>query len=147
FTTRRVKKLAITSGMLTPVAQAAAKKPKSAKPVYTALGVPTGTIVISCGKGEVVCPGVNAANPTKNSWYLFKYHPNNPTSPIPEMTGKDLKLSGTRADIDQTQGPVVLMQFTGHGAKVFGKITADEAHRGRIVSATAGQKVLQHFAI
>ena len=63
------------------------------------------------------------------------------------MTGKDLKLSGTRADTDPTQGPVVLMQFTNKGAKIFQEITKAEAQRGRFVSSTAGQKIPQHFAI
>jgi len=149
FTTRKAKKLKITAKSLTPVSKAPKKQPKgkAAKPVYTALGVPSGTIVASCGKGEVVCPGLNTVNPTTTSWYLFKHTAADATNPIPEMTGKDLKLSGTRADIDPTQGPVVLMQFTGHGAKIFQQITKTEAIRGRVVSSTVGQKVTQHFAI
>ena len=81
-----------------------------------------------CGIGEVVCPGVQAANPTQNYWYLFKYTP--PT--VPEMTGSDLKLSGTRQDFDtQTNEPIVTMQFTKKGAKKFAEITRAEAQRGQ----------------
>ena len=58
------------------------------------------------------------------------------------MTGKELKLSGTRADFDPTTGePVVLMQFTGKGNKAFHQVTKNIAVRGSI------QKAEQHFAI
>src|SRR5713226_5621896 len=155
FTTRKAQKLKITAASVEQprTLQAATPKKKSKqpakpkKPVYAALGVPNGTIVASCGKGTVVCPGVNQVNPTKTSWYLFKHTKATAPKPIPEMSGKDLKLSGTRADIDPTQGPVVLMQFTHHGASVFQQITAQEAQRGRLISSTVGQKVQQHFAI
>src|SRR5712691_1889725 len=155
FTTRKAAKLGITAASVEQQRslQAAAPKKKAKqpakakKPVYAALGVPNGTIVASCGKGTVVCPGVNQPNPTKTSWYLFKHTKLTAPSPIPEVTGADLKLSGTRADIDPTQGPVVLMQFTGKGAKIFQKITAAEAQRGHFRSSIVGQKVEQHFAI
>ena len=109
-------------------------------------GVPPRTVVISCGIGEVVCPGVQQTNPTSNSYYLFKYSP--PT--VPEMTGSDLKLSGTRQDFDtQTQAPIVTMQFTKTGAKKFAEITRREAQRGKLLSNTigGGQQIDQHFAI
>jgi len=108
--------------------------------------VPPGAVVVSCGIGEVVCPGVNQANPTSNSYYLFRYTP--PT--VPEMTGSDLKLSGTRQDFDpQTQAPIVTMQFTKKGAKKFAEITRQEAQRGKLLSNTIGQgqQIDQHFAI
>ncbi len=108
--------------------------------------MPTGTVVVTCGIGEVVCPGVAAANPTTNSFYLLKFDP--PT--VPEMTGKDLNLGGTRQDFDTRTGePIVLMQFTKDGAKRFGEITAREAQRGKLLSNTigGGQKITQHFAI
>jgi len=113
---------------------------------YKLFGVPPGTVVISCGVGEVVCPGVSDANPTSTSYYLFK---NSPPA-IPEMTGSDLKLSGTRQDFDtQTQEPIVTMQFTKKGGKQFAEITRREAQRGKLLSNTigGGQKIEQHFAI
>jgi SecD/SecF fusion protein len=113
---------------------------------YKLFGVPPGTVVISCGVGEVVCPGVSDANPTSTSYYLFK---NSPPA-IPEMTGSDLKLSGTRQDFDtQTQEPIVTMQFTKKGGKKFAEITRREAQRGKLLSNTigGGQKIEQHFAI
>ena len=36
-------------------------------------GVPPKTVVLSCGVGEVVCPGVNTQNPTTNSYYLCRF--------------------------------------------------------------------------
>ncbi len=108
--------------------------------------VPPGTVVISCGVGEVVCPGVQQVNPTSNSYYLFKNSPPD----VPEMTGSDLKLSGTRQDFDpQSQAPIVTMQFTKEGGKKFAEITRREAQRGKLLSNTIGQgqQINQHFAI
>src|SRR6266511_1854019 len=74
-------------------------------------------------------------------------------NPIPEMTGAELKLSGTRADFDtQTGQPIVLMQFTGKGKKIFHEITRREAQRGSIKaqgqsSSEAVNQFAQHFAI
>jgi SecD/SecF fusion protein len=110
---------------------------------YVVFGVPKNTVVVSCGTDAVACPGV-ATTPTTTYWYLFKYDnpddPNNPR-PVPELTGSDLKLSGTRADFDQTRGPIVLMQFTGHGSKKFQSITKSLYQRGNLLGTP------QHFAI
>jgi SecD/SecF fusion protein len=140
FATKKAKQLGITPAS---VEGASGKH----GPRYRLYAVPKGMVVAQCGIGEVVCPGVAQANPTTNSWYLFKYDPQNANNPIPEMTGRDLKLSGTRADVDPNQGPIVLMQFTNHGADVFHKITRREAQYGRTQTSAAGQKVEGHFAI
>ena len=118
-------------------------------------GVPPKTVVVSCGVGEVVCPGVGVENPTKNVYYLLRYDPDNadPNKVVPEMTGADLKLAGTRQDFDTTTGePIVTMQFTDEGADRFGEITNREADRGRARhNITGGQgdpsQSFQHFAI
>jgi SecD/SecF fusion protein len=111
---------------------------------FKLFGVPPKTVVVSCGVGEVVCPGVQAAEPTRNSWYLLRYDP----PKVPEMTGVDLKLSGTRQDFDpQTGQPIVLLDFTGKGADKFQEITRQEAIRGKLLSGRFGDKVEQHFAI
>ncbi|MDX6438478.1 MAG: SecD/SecF fusion protein [Gaiellaceae bacterium] len=115
-------------------------------------GVPPKTAVLECGIGEVVCPDVNAANPTRNYFYLIRFDPTNPDPKkvVPEMTGADLKLSGTRADFDTNTGePIVLMQFTDKGADKFGEITREEAQRGKLLSNSigGGQMITQHFAI
>jgi SecD/SecF fusion protein len=115
---------------------------------WKVLTVPHDTVVISCSlKTTTVCP--NAATggdvPPKGQtdYYLFKRgpYPNDRYGPYPNMKGTELKLSGTRADIDPTQGPVVLMQFTGKGNKAFHRVTRNEAIRGSI------QQADQHFAI
>jgi SecD/SecF fusion protein len=110
---------------------------------YRVLAVPEKTIVLTCGaEPEVVCPGVNEAPPTRTYYYLFRYQPDEKKRPIPEMTGADLKLSGTRQDFDPNTGEaIVLMQFTGKGGKKFHDITRDEAQRGQARGAE------QHFAI
>jgi SecD/SecF fusion protein len=112
--------------------------------------VPEGTVVVQCGIGEVVCPGVPEQNPTQNYFYLFKYEP----PEIPEMTGEDLKLSGTRQDFDtRTNEPIVLMEFTDSGADTFQEITRNEAQRGRLLYNSVGggqgapENYFQHFAI
>ena len=101
------------------------------------LRVPAKTIVVS-----------SAPTAGVSGFYLFKHIP----SQIPEMTGKDLKLSGTRADLSPDTGlPVVLMQFTGHGKKVFHAITKREAQRGQLVGngncSQTPPAGAQHFAI
>ncbi|HKP18826.1 MAG TPA: protein translocase subunit SecD [Gaiellaceae bacterium] len=132
-------------------AAAAAKNPKS----YKIFGVPQETVVITCGESAVVCPSVNESPPTRTYYYLMKYQPESKTKPIPEMTGGDLKLSGTRQDFDpQTSQPEVLLAFTGHGRKQFREITKDEAVRGKLSYERFGRSqgadpdnFNQHFAI
>ncbi len=64
------------------------------------------------------------------------------------MTGADLKLDGTRSDISQTEGPIVLMQFTDKGGEKFHAITRDLAARGQAASNQVGHdNALQSFAI
>ncbi|HVD26185.1 MAG TPA: protein translocase subunit SecD [Gaiellaceae bacterium] len=111
-------------------------------------GVPEKTIILNCGIGERYCPGTNEQPPTRNYYYLFKYDPDSKTHPVPEMTGADLKLDGTRSDISQTEGPIVLMQFTGKGGDKFHKITRDLAARGQAAEHQVGHDAaLQSFAI
>jgi SecD/SecF fusion protein len=112
--------------------------------------VPEGTVVVECGIGEESCPGVGEQFPTQNYFYLFKYEP----PEIPEMTGKHLKLSGTRQDFDTRTGePIVLMEFTGEGAERFEEITRNEAQRGRLLYNSVGggqgppENFFQNFAI
>jgi SecD/SecF fusion protein len=108
------------------------------------LAVPNQMVVVTCGENAVVCPGGpqgQGVTPDRTYYYLFKYEPPN----IPQMTGEDLKLDGTRADFDTSPGgggrPIVMMEFTGRGADKFEEITRDEWTRGRIRQAP------QHFAI
>ena len=114
------------------------------------LAVPNSMVVITCGKSERYCPGV-PDRPDRTYFYLFNYHPNDKSDPIPEMTGSDLKLKGTRQDIDTTTNqPIVLMQFTKSGGKKFQKITQELADRGKVVHNRIGgddQNAFQQFAI
>ena len=104
---------------------------------YKLFGTPNGTVVVSCGVQAVVCPGVGTA-PTGNSYYLLKYDPPS----VPQMTGDDLKLSGTRQDFDTTSNqPIVLLDFTKKGSDRFQEITRAEYVRGKLRNAP------QHFAI
>jgi SecD/SecF fusion protein len=113
--------------------------------------VPENTVVVSCAVASGNCLSSQQLT-TKTGFYLLK-HSDNANNPIPEMTGRELKLSGTRADIDpQSNGPVVLMQFTNKGKKIFHTITRREAERGALVcqgqrDAQAVQQCSQHFAI
>jgi SecD/SecF fusion protein len=120
------------------------KAPKGDK----VLPVPHNTVVITCQSDtSAVCPngtGGDVPPPGKTDYYLFKHgpYPNDQYGPYPNMTGTELKLSGTRQDFDPTTGdPVVLMQFTGKGNKAFFKVTKNEAVRGSIRGTP------QHFAI
>ena len=106
--------------------------------------VPEEMVVVTCGEGAVVCPGGQNGSgvpPDRTYYYLFEYDPPN----VPQMTGEDLKLSGTRADFDTSPGasgrPIVTMEFTKAGSDKFEKITRDEWIRGKLRQAP------QHFAI
>lgn len=113
------------------------------------LGVPDGLIVLSCGPPEsIFCPGVGA-QPAKDVYYVFSYRPTDSKSPIPELTGRDLELKGTRSDFDQSGAPVVLLQFTGAGEDKFHDITRRLADRGVLQTQQfgTGQDLFQHFAI
>jgi len=106
--------------------------------------LPENTVVITCGPDAVICPGgPQGIVPEQRYYYLFNHRPNDPEDPSPEMSGTDLKLSGTRQDFDTTGGggPIVLMQFTDDGGDKFQEITAEEHQRGRL------QRAPQHFAI
>ena len=99
--------------------------------------------VVSCGEGSVVCPGAGGAGvaPDRTYYYLFEYDPPN----VPQMTGEDFKLSGTRADFDTSPGasgrPIVTMEFTDSGSDKFEDITRGLWIRGKL------RNVPQHFAI
>jgi SecD/SecF fusion protein len=122
------------------------KIPKS----WHVLRLPANTVVVSCDVTGGKCP-TGVPDNSKTGFYLLK-HSDDPAKPIPEMTGRELKLSGTRADFDpQTNLPIVTMQFTGKGKKIFHKITRAEAQRGSLAGGncnTTGQPAnAQHFAI
>jgi SecD/SecF fusion protein len=113
---------------------------------WSLFGTPPKTVVLTCGVDEVVCPGVQTVNPDSDSYYLIRYEP----PEIPEMTGADLQLSGTRSDFNpQTGEPIVTLAFTDAGADKFQTITRDIAQRGKLLSNTVGQgqKIEQNFAI
>ena len=102
---------------------------------YQMMTAPGRTVVITCDSTTAtVCPGVSTAPlPGVTYYYLFKHgvYPGDSNSPYPQMTGKELKLSGTQADVDPSSGqPIVTMQFTGKGNKLFHQITRNEAQRG-----------------
>jgi SecD/SecF fusion protein len=111
--------------------------------------VPDGMVVITCGASDpdqaaaAICPGGQGqgANPNQTNYYLFKYVP----PEIPQMTGEDFKLSGTRADFDTSPGggnrPIVTMEFTSSGSDKFEEITRQLHIRGNL------RKAPQHFAI
>jgi SecD/SecF fusion protein len=106
--------------------------------------VPEGMVVVTCGEGAVVCPGGpqgSGVAPDRTYYYLFRYEP----PEIPQMTGEDFVLSGTRADFDTSPGgagrPIVTMEFTGSGSDKFEDITRGLWIRGKTKNAP------QHFAI
>jgi SecD/SecF fusion protein len=119
------------------------KAPKGDK----VLPVPHNTVVITCSaKTSTVCPGDPQGLPLGNhvDYYLFKHgpYPGDRYGPFPNLTGKELNLSGTRQDFDPSTGePIVLIQFNSQGNKAFASVTKNEAVRGSIKQAP------QHFAI
>ena len=113
--------------------------------------VPPQSIVLTCGESAVVCPGVNAVNPTQTFYYLFEYRPGAEEDRVPQITGEDLKLDGTRQDFDpQTNEPVVTLEFTDEGGDRFHDVTRELARRGRSQAAllrVEDEQAYQHFAI
>lgn len=111
------------------------------------LGTPPGTVVLECGIGEVVCPGVEVENPSRDSYYLIRHDPPR----APELDGADLEPEGTRSDFDSVTGePIVTMQFTAAGAARFTEMSARTAGRGKQLSQASNIDPilsLQHFAI
>jgi len=105
--------------------------------------VPPKTTVVSCSAPSASsCPGETTADGLPpnggTDYYLFKHgsYPNDRYASdgmYPNMTGKDLKLSGTQEQIDPNSGqPIVTMQFTGHGNSIFHQVTKNEVQRGQI---------------
>jgi SecD/SecF fusion protein len=94
--------------------------------------VPEGRTILTCNESSRLCPGVGV--PTQEYYYLFKYQPDNAEEPIPELTGEDLNGSGTRADFDQNNQPIVTLDFTDAGGDKFHDITRELAQRGRAQS-------------
>jgi SecD/SecF fusion protein len=129
-------------------------KQANLKPPFTVRAVPHNTVVVTCDSTEVVCPGNlpqqgNAIPPPPKGsyYYLFTHDPNKTAvgkvKGVPQLTGSDLKLSGTRQDFDPTTNePVVLMQFTGSGSHKFQEVTSEEYNRGHNRNG-----IPQHFAI
>jgi len=138
------KKLVV--GPVTTKAAALKKRGGKVPEGFKLLAVPPGTVVVSCAPGEI-CPTRSGGTvATTRLWYLMRYNPPD----VPEMTGADLKLSGTRQDFDpQTNEPIVSMRFTNAGGKKFAEITRAEAQRGKLLTNTVGggQAIFQHFAI
>jgi SecD/SecF fusion protein len=117
------------------------------------LKVPAHMLVVRC-PASTGCIGAGTAATTGTYYYLMKYYPQATAKQpqIPEMTGGDLVLSGTRADFGQAGSPVVLLQFTNHGSDQFQKITREEADRGKLRFTSTGSQgdylnYTQHFAI
>jgi SecD/SecF fusion protein len=143
-----------TKNLLPTLQQAEKKQNRTFKGPGQVLRVPQNTVVVSCDVASGNCLSSQPVN-SKTAFYLLKHRQPNAEGEngIPEMTGADLKLSGTRADIDpQTGGPVVLMQFTGRGKKIFHQITQREAQRGALIcqgktDSASVQNCSQHFAI
>ena len=111
------------------------------------MGVPPKETVLICGIGERYCPGVGEPDPRQNYFYLLRYQPNDKESPVPEMTGEDLKLDGTQQDFGQSGEPIVLMEFTDKGAGKFHDVTRKIVQNSRLKSSQGRGEVLESFAI
>jgi SecD/SecF fusion protein len=111
------------------------------------MGVPQKMTILTCGTTERYCPGIGD-NVDRDYYYLLRYQPRDKENPVPEMTGEDLKLSGTRQDYDSSSGqPIVLMDFTDKGADKFHDVTKDIVDSSRFRSSQGRGKVLDSFAI
>ena len=98
--------------------------------------VPQGRTILTCNQSSRLCPG--AGVPTQEYYYLFKYQPDNAEERIPEITGEDLNGSGTRAEFDQNNQPIVTLDFTDAGGDKFHDVTRGLAQRGALRANTSG---------
>ena len=93
--------------------------------------VPEKTVVITCTPTpQNGCPGNTNVGTTY--YYLFKYDPTNAdeSKRIPEMTGGELKSSGTQADFDQFGQPIVRLAL-----HLQGRATTSSGSRATSTSA------------
>ena len=112
------------------------------------LAVPGKAVVVTCDQAvTVACPGLATAPAVGTTYYyLFKHgvFPGDSENPYPQMTARISTSSGSQATVDPNGGgPIVTMQFTSQGDKLFHQITRDEAVRGQ----TLGNNDFQSFAI
>jgi SecD/SecF fusion protein len=112
------------------------------------LGVPPGSVVLECGIGEHVCPGLLVEHPRSDSFYLVRFDPPR----APELDVGDLELEETWQNADTTTGePVVLLRVTDAGADEFSVLTDRLADRGRMRFDVSGgghpMATYQHLAI
>ena len=75
-------------------------------------------------------PGGGGVAPDRTYYYLFKYDPPN----VPQMTGEDLKLSGTRADFDTSPGA---RRRADRDDGVHGRRARTSSRRSRATSGSA----------
>jgi SecD/SecF fusion protein len=121
---------------------------------------PAGTRVLTVPAHEIIvaCPGASgclgATTSSATDYYALKYVPLSGAGQgsIPELTGADLVQRRTHSDVGTVGHPIVLLQFTDHGSKVFERITRAEAQRGAAKYGLAGKRgdhvnYVQHFAI
>jgi SecD/SecF fusion protein len=110
---------------------------------------PAGTKVLTVPPHEIIvaCPSASGClgATTSSATYYYALTP-------PELTGADLVRGRTHADVGPVGDPVVLLQLTDHGSKVFEQITRAEAQRGAAKYRLAGKRgnhlnYVQHFAI
>ena len=94
-------------------------------------GRPAKTKVITCDETGRACPGLQTAPlPGLTYYYLFNYDPLD-DPPIPEMTGKDLNLDGTRQDFGtQTSEPMSPWRSPGRARRSSTTSRARSRRRG-----------------
>jgi SecD/SecF fusion protein len=117
---------------------------------HLVLAVPANTLVVRC-PAATGCIGAQATSKSGSYYYLFNYFPGNKEGKPPELTGNDLDSGGIRADIDPNTGSwTTLLGFSGHGSKMFQKITKSEYDCGRQRAQLAGhggdQSLVQQYA-
>lgn len=109
------------------------------------LGVPTEHLAIQCSnQSPAGCPPnitpISTKAKEKFFWYMFDLPP-----VAQRLTGDDL--DSAKSDVDTTTGqPVVLMNFSDRGSKLFGDITKQLADRGRSEWSAAGAQAGQESA-
>ena len=132
------KKLVVGPGVVEGRRRCRPSSTASCPTGYKLFGTPPAPWSSRAASQDGRLPGRRHARPA-NSYYLFKYDPPD----VPQMTGADLKLSGTRQDFDTTNAdqPIVLARVHEQGQQErFQEITRAETQRGKLLTSTSARQ-------
>ncbi len=116
---------------------------------YELLGVPGNRIILTCGQPTDLCPpGIGST--ARPYYYLFRYQPNHPTDPVPEIDGRGPPAARHESRLRPGRRPH--RDPPVHGRRPARSSTPSRASwlsegRSRRAELGSAQPLFQHFAI